>query len=309
MYVVCCQKGGVGKTTTTNNLAAIDAKVFPPQISQRLLDRIQALSAQPGGMDVVSHVAATRLLALCTGKDKLLDCPPAVLNDLRTTIGPLSRPSIAGVEEDAVHAALVAMLQEVEPQVLAISTDPQKSLLEWLTRVEKTRLREGRPMPMDYAQEDKNPHVLGKLKQMRRYRRIWVDSPGWLPGEDEENKKAILGKSLESADMAIVVIEPEDLAFTPTKQTINDVIKPAGIPFLVVINNWDPRDGEGDLNDTLTRCHKQGWPVAKTTVRRYKMHTSAPAAGLLCTSYKPNRKTSEAVQDYTELNLEITAGR
>src|SRR5439155_25948504 len=102
-----------------------------------------------------------------------------------------------------------------------------------------------------------------KLKRARQYRRIFVDSPGWLPDDiDPEMKKGeqILRATLESADMAVVPLEPEDLAFKPTKRTIDTIIRPLGIPFRVFINNWDPRDGTGDLDDTRRRAERQGWP-------------------------------------------------
>jgi len=205
------------------------------------------------------------------------------------------------------------LLDAYKPQILAVSTDPQQSLLDWMDKIAKAMRAEGKPMPMDYAQEHESPRVLAKLKSARQYRRIFVDSPGWLEGVDGDPlkppaEKQILAATLESADLVVVPIVPEDLAFRPTKRTIDQVIKPLGIPFIVVINNWDPRDGTGDLNDTRERAEKQGWPLATTVIRRYKLHTTAPAIGRLCTNYPRNRTAVEAHTDYLKLSIELAMG-
>ena len=48
---------------------------------------------------------------------------------------------------------------------------------------------------------------------------------------------------LDMADQVIVPIETEPLSFDPTARTINKVLEPRGVRYIVVINNWDPRDG------------------------------------------------------------------
>ncbi len=61
---------------------------------------------------------------------------------------------------------------------------------------------------------------------------------------------------LEVADHVIVPIETEPLSFDPTARTIRKILEPRGIPYSVVINNWDPRDGKLDLEETKTSSER-----------------------------------------------------
>ena len=106
----------------------------------------------------------------------------------------------------------------------------------------------------------------------------------------------------------IVPIIPEPLAFDPTARTVERVIMPRGLPYRVVVNNWDPRDGTTDLQQTAQYIRQRRWPMANTVVRRYKLHTRASADGLVVTQYPKNRVAMEAREDFFRLALELGYG-
>lgn len=110
------------------------------------------------------------------------------------------------------------------------------------------------------------------------------------------------------ADLIIVPIEPEPLCFDPTARTIKKVIEPLGKKFVVVVNNWDPRDGKVDLEQTRAFVNAHGWPLARTVVRHYKIHTRAAADGRVVTEYDANRVSLQAREDFYKLSLELEAG-
>jgi chromosome partitioning protein len=105
-----------------------------------------------------------------------------------------------------------------------------------------------------------------------------------------------------------VPIETEPLSFDPTARTINKVLRPRGIPYIVVINNWDARDGKADLEETKDFVRANGWPLAKIVIRHYKLHARASADGMVVTEYPLNRVALQAREDFYKLALELNAG-
>ncbi|WP_420117661.1 ParA family protein [Micromonospora sp.] len=182
-----------------------------------------------------------------------------------------------------------------ESPVMVASTDPQASSVWWSRRVE----RQG-GLPFDFAQID-DPRDLRKLRGLH-YEHIFVDTPGSL--EDER----ILQAALDECDDVLVPMVPEPLCYDPTTRTIESVLTPRGIPYRVVVNSWDPRDGLPDLQQTAQFIRLKGWPMCNTVVRRYKVHSRASAEGMVVTQYPRNRVAMEAREDFFRLALEMGYG-
>ncbi|WP_345680497.1 ParA family protein [Yinghuangia aomiensis] len=213
----------------------------------------------------------------------------------------------------AITADVIARPDRQVPPVLAVSIDPQGSATWWADRV-------GDDLPFDFVQAHREPQELSRLKEIDGYEHIFVDTPGWIgPDADDDGVEdrdplgdgragVALRAVLEAADDVIVPIEPEGLGFLPTANTIENVVKPRGIPYTVVINNWDPRDGTADLDETKAFIDGQQFHRAQTVVRHYKIHTRAAVENRVVTQYPRNRISLEAREDFFRLALELGLG-
>ncbi|MEU9025916.1 ParA family protein [Actinomadura sp. NPDC048394] len=140
-----------------------------------------------------------------------------------------------------------------------------------------------------------------------RYAHIFIDTPGSL------REQYILEACLDIGEDVVVPMIPEPLCFDATKRTVHNLIQPKAaesgkMKYRVLLNNWDPRDGVSDRDQTLGFMDAQKWPRAKTVVRRYKVHTRASAEGHVVTQYPKNRTSMEAREDYFRLALELGYG-
>jgi chromosome partitioning protein len=193
--------------------------------------------------------------------------------------------------------------------VLALSVDPQGSAIWWASRMND--------LPFHIAQGHDDLDELKKIKHLPGIQHVYVDTPGWIDLSGEDGADDPLGRGpagdvlrtvLEMADQVIVPIETEPLSFDPTARTINKVLRPRGIPYLVVINNWDARDGKQDLDQTKDFVRANDWPLAKTVIRHYKLHARASADGMVVTEYPLNRVALQAREDFYKFALELNVG-
>ncbi|MGV9823376.1 nucleotide-binding protein [Nocardia xishanensis] len=193
--------------------------------------------------------------------------------------------------------------------VAAVSIDPQGSAVWWAARLDE--------LPFHIVQAHDDLDGLRKLPQLPGIDHVYVDTPGWIDlSEDNENGDPLgrgeaadaLRAVLDVVEFVLVPMTTEPLSFDPTAQTIRKVIEPRGLPYIVVINNWDPRDGTADLDQTKEFVRANKWPLAKTVIRRYKIHARASADGLTVTEYPSNRVAMQAREDFYKLALELQVG-
>lgn len=206
-----------------------------------------------------------------------------------------------GVGKTTIAVNLGATVADVlgsdpqNPSVLVASIDPQGSAVWWAERTDADKL------PFDYAQMDDDLDAVSKLRA-EPYEHVFVDAPGSLA------RPAILARALEQANDALVPIIPEPLAYGPTLKTVRDFIMPRQLPYWVVRNLWDPRDGTTDLFALTQWLEKEGLRYTNTIVRRYKMHTTASGEGRVVTQYPKGRTATEARNDLLRLALECGYG-
>ncbi|WP_042376563.1 ParA family protein [Gordonia alkanivorans] len=191
---------------------------------------------------------------------------------------------------------------DVDSPTLLLSVDPQGSAAWWADRVEKL------PFRVAQVQPGSPPDLIHRLPQVPGVKNIVVDTPGWIGETPGGSIGPSMDAVLDITTLAIVPITTEPLSYDPTARTILKVLQPRGIPFLVVINSWDPRDGQVDLEQTQEFVKSFGWPLAETTVRRYKLHARAAADGRIATEYPANRIGLQAREDFHLLSLDLVMG-
>lgn len=213
--------------------------------------------------------------------------------NLAAVIGENTRPN--GPDDDA--------------PVVAAGIDPQGSMEKWADAVAEDVL------PFDYLSTRGDNTLIPQLKNDPLVRRIVVDCPGFMDVDPTaERSKDPLGHGaaadalravLQVADRAIVPINPEWLSFDPTEYTIERVLRPRGVPFLVVVNRWDPRDGRDELDKVEAWIDEHKYPRTPQPIRKYKIHTNAAERGLVVTQYAPSGTALRAREDFYKLAIAL----
>ncbi|WP_298795776.1 ParA family protein [uncultured Pseudonocardia sp.] len=197
-------------------------------------------------------------------------------------------------------AATVASVLGGSPEdcpVLVTSIDPQASSVWWAERGEGG----GALLPFDFEQIDDESEDITELKDAE-YEHVFIDTPGSFA------RPATLARILDIADDAIIPMIPEPMCYPASEQTLRDFIQPRDLPYRVVRNLWETRDGKGDLEKLTAWLDEQGFRYARTPVRKYRMHRDAVAAGQVVTQYPAGRTATEGRNDFLQLALELGYG-
>ncbi|WP_318275392.1 ParA family protein [Streptomyces pharetrae] len=193
--------------------------------------------------------------------------------------------------------------------IVAAGIDVQGTLEKWCAGVREEAL------PFDYVVTKSKLGILPGIVEDPERRRIIVDTPGFLDVDpDAEWGADPLGDSrtadalrevLEVADLAIVPITPSKITWDECEFTIERVLKPRGIPFLVVINMHDPGKDkhEKQLNKVKAWIDERNYPRVADPIRRYTIHEHAYENGTLVTEYKMSGTALNAREDFMRVAL------
>lgn len=190
--------------------------------------------------------------------------------------------------------------------VAAVSIDPQGSAKWWANRVEE--------LPFHLVQAHDDPlEWLEQLSNLPGIAEVYVDTPGWFDLDPDSSRDGLgdgysadaLRTVLGVTDEAIVPMLTAPMCFDPTARTIRKMLRPRNIPYRIVLNDWDPRDGEYWLMQTQSFIDGQRWPRARTVLRHYKIHTNASNEGIVVTQYKKTGSAGNAAADFYDLADEL----
>ncbi|MGW1468514.1 ParA family protein [Streptomyces sp. NPDC002308] len=199
--------------------------------------------------------------------------------------------------------------------VVAAGIDRQGSLEDWSARVPEDRL------PFDYVVTKGRVGEISELVNDPAVTRVFIDTPGFMETDPDApmdadplgggNTAKAMEEVLQYTDLALVPLTPEWLTHRPAEFTIERVLKPRGVKFLVVINMWDSgsdreRDGvRPELEDLRNWCRERGYPFAAQAIRRYKIHAKAPKEGLTVIQYPESGTSLRAREDFYKLALTV----
>lgn len=200
--------------------------------------------------------------------------------------------------------------------VVAAGIDRQGSLEDWSARVPENRL------PFDYVVTKGRLGEIPDLVKDADVRRVFVDTPGFVETDPDMPHDAdplgtgpaakAMEEVLERTDLALVPITSEWLTHRPAEFTIERVLKPRGVRFLVVINMWDSGNDRtlvdgvpAELNKLRKWCTDRGYRYAPQAIRRYKIHSKAPEDGLTVIQYPESGTALRAREDFYKLALTV----
>ncbi|MEU6965054.1 ParA family protein [Streptomyces chrestomyceticus] len=193
--------------------------------------------------------------------------------------------------------------------VVAAGIDVQGTLEKWCAAVREEAL------PFDYFVTHGKLGILPEVVADPERRRILVDTPGFMDVDPDASWGAdplgdsrtadALREVLEVTDLALVPITPSKITWDEAEFTIERILKPRGIPFLVVINMHDSgKDrAESQLNKVKSFIDERNYPRVADPIRRYTIHEHAYENGTLVTEYKMSGTALNAREDFMRVAL------
>ena len=190
-----------------------------------------------------------------------------------------------GVGKTTTAVNLAAILSEAR-KTLLVDADPQASATWWVERGE---------MNFDLA-TDSDPQLLGKLRQVKDYEVIVVDTP---PSRNSDTLAAVVS----AADYLILPTQPAPMDLTALIETVKNVVAPVCVVHRVLLTKVDPRS-LGDALDAQKSLMEANLPVFNCFIRSYKIHERAPLDGKSIIEVK-GKNASNAASDYRKVVDEL----
>jgi chromosome partitioning protein len=176
--------------------------------------------------------------------------------------------------------------------VLLVDVDPQQSAAWWAENA-------GAALPFDYAAIPAYDDIARLRGLGARYDIVITDTPGSL--EDTRTLETVL----DLADFVVVPLPPDPLAVGPTVRTIDQLIRPRGVPYAVLMNRVDPRVPNQLLDLERLIDTRLESPRFAAYFRQYLLHAHASLSGEVITSIPDTRRTAKAISDVTAVAYEL----
>ncbi|MEO0456767.1 MAG: ParA family protein [Cyanobacteria bacterium P01_A01_bin.114] len=192
-----------------------------------------------------------------------------------------------GVGKTTTAVNLAAIFAE-NRAVLLIDADPQGSAAWWIER-------EDTLPAFDFSQEN-NPQLLGKLRGIKDYDLIVVDTPPALNSE-------ALAAVIPVADYLLLPTPPAPMDVAALVNTVKTAVQPSGVPHRVLLTKVDSRSLR-EAQEAQAMLIELEIPACQAFVRSYKAHERAAIDGVAITQWQgPNAQ--EAKADYYRVAAEI----
>jgi chromosome partitioning protein len=192
-----------------------------------------------------------------------------------------------GVGKTTTAVNLAAIYSETQP-VLLVDADTQASASWWVNR--------GSSTPTFDVSQETDPTLLGKLKNIKDYGLIVVDTPPALSSD-------ALAAVMPIADYLLLPTPPAPMDIAALVQTVRKTIAPAGIPHRVLLTKVDSRS-LGEALEAQNMLMELNIPACYAFVKSYKAHERAALEGVPITQWN-GRNADEARADYIRVADEI----
>ena len=182
-------------------------------------------------------------------------------------------------------------------EVAVVDVDPQQTSTAWAEAA-------GGDLPFDFTSET-DPEMLVRMRELD-YDVVIVDTPGSLADAD------VLEAIMAVTDFVVAPMTPSFMEIEPIQRTLQHFVIPKNIPYRVLLNRVDPRDGRSQLEafqellDTGEFFEGQtGIPRFQNYIRQATVMKNMPLEGKVVTQYTDTRNSRAAISDYTSVSLEL----